>query len=864
MQRVPVWKIVVIALVLLFSLWMLMPTLTYYSYPSYYRNAGITPELEELQKQSQEAGGSSAELAQRIRDEKERFNQLQSNSIRLGLDLQGGVHLVIEVDRVKFRQELKNQNLSESEIEDRMESVLDIAAEVVSNRVDQFGVAEVAIVKQPPDRIVVEMPGFNRPEQVAELVKADADLTFNLVAPDTLMGQVITDIDSVISEDFGSYLASTLPMGRLGVVTVPAPENVAIVDEILQRSEVQSLIPRGFILRWGNEEYPDKRYNFSYRFLYLLEERADVTGKNLETAGVYFDPSTGQPQVSLSFDDTGTVLFRRLTESNIGKNLAIVLDDTVYSAPTLETPIRDGNARITGINNFDEARQTAVVLRAGALPAPMNIAESRVVGPSLGADSIRSGIYAGIVGGLAVIIFMIVYYSVCGAVANIAVILNLVLLLAGMAMFKATLTLPGIAGVLLTIGMAVDANVLIYERMREELHGKRTKTMALVLEKSYNRAFMTIFDANITTLITALVLFQFGTGPIKGFAVTLSLGIIISMFTAVFVSRVIMDMMLAYGVKTIPTGNFFFFRNANYDFFQYGRSLMYATVAIGLVGFLYLAITWDSHKGIDFAGGTEIIAEFQEDIAIQDVRQGIQSIGITESVIQRVLGEENQVIIRVPSGETASDAPNVWQERMAQAFPNSSFELLQVDSVSAKVGGELLLKGIYCLIFASIGILLYITARFEFRFAVAAVATLFHDLLFTLAVLAFVGTEFNLPIIAALLTVLGYSLNDTIVVFDRIRENYHSALLNFKEVVNLSINQTLSRTVNTGLTTLFILLMMHLFGGAAIHDFAFTLIIGVIIGTYSSIFIASPLLLIMGKQPPAPKKTEKELRPAAA
>ncbi|RJP33344.1 MAG: protein translocase subunit SecD [Candidatus Omnitrophota bacterium] len=957
MQRVPLWKIVVIVFVILFSLWMLTPTLTFYSYSALVRNSGETPEMAVIQEQIKQNPPNVLELQNRLKTLKQDFSALRNDSIRLGLDLQGGVHLVIEVDQEKFLENLrlKNPNATEEEKEYALTMALDSAAAVVENRVNQYGVAESAIVKQPPTRLVLELPGFSDPEQVENLVQAEAVLHFQIVGNDERkrLGELIDPIDTVVPEDFKSLLASTDPY-RAALI-VQYPENVEIVKNILQREVVQSIIDRDLVFKWGQVEESNSSFNYRHQYLYLLKKKVELTGEELEDAWLYMNQQN-QPVVTLTFNSAGARIFRRVTRDFLHEHLAVVLNDIVYAAPEIITEIRDGRAEITGINDFTEARQISVVLRAGALPAPLKIAESRVVGPSLGRDSIRQGIWGGIVGGLVVLVFMVGYYAVAGVIADFGVLFSLFLLISGMAMFKATLTLPGIAGIVLMIGMAVDANVLIFERLREEMHGKKAKTVQLVLEKGYGRAFMTIFDANITTLITALVLFQFGTGPIKGFAVTLSLGILVSMFSAVFVSRVIYDTMVGYGMKELSVGKLRFFESPSFDFFSRPKLYMGATTLFGVLGFLFLSLNWNTLKGIDFAGGAEINIQF-EDVAtvekqtlladeeqaelkvqfndpitlgvireklgargykdsvvrevsgetnqilirvigdlgdaantpetleeklkaalpdnpftvleyyavkdptdrvrVQSVRDGLTGIGLTDTVIQEVLGQQNQMLVRVREGVVAS--PTELESKVRQALPDHALTVLSTDIVGEKVGGELLLKGLYCIIFSSIGILLYITVRFEFRFAVAAVVALFHDLLFTLAILAITGTEFNLPIVAALLTVLGYSLNDTIVVFDRIRENYSSAQMNFREVVNHSINQTLSRTVNTSMTTLFVVTTLHLLGGPVIHDFAFTLMIGIIIGTYSSIFVASPILLMMGKEgfKPAPVKNVK-------
>ncbi len=850
MQRLPVWRIVLIVVVILLSLWFLMPTIQFYSYDPVERNKPEEnlPSIVQLEEQFEANEIESNVYLEQKKQILEDFRELKDNALRLGLDLQGGVHLVIELDLEQVEEAIREDDpdIEDNQLDVELQYALGTAAEIIGNRVDQYGLAEAALVRQPPRRLILEMPGFSDPRAVANIVSATAELSFHLLPNQTELGNLVADIDVLVEEDFLSLFESPTP--NFAALIVKDPDNVAIVREILQRQAVQGLIRNDLMFKWGGVEEPNPPYyDFPHRYLYLMQSKPELTGKLLEDAFVYFDQMSGNPEVSLRFKPEGANIFARVTGENVGRNLAIVMDDRVYSAPNIENEIRGGNARITGIGDFNEARQLAVVLRAGALPVPLNIVESRVVGPSLGQDSIQNGIMAGIIGAIIVLIFMVVYYALTGLIADFAVILNLFFLMACMALFKATLTLPGIAGIVLTIGMAVDANVLIFERLREEMKGK-SKTIQLVLDKGYGRAFMTIFDANITTLITALVLFQFGTGPIKGFAITLSIGILVSMFTAIFVSRVIFDIMVANGMKKLNVGTLRILGETHIDFFKNPKAFLGTTSLIGIIGFVFLCANWQNFKGIDFAGGTEIVVAFDQPIEVQTVRDEIENEGLTDAVIQEVLGEENQMLIRVREGVVESTDELV--QHVQTAVPDNTFTTLSSDNVGAKVGSELLYKAIQCVLFSSIGILLYITARFEFRFAVAAVAALFHDLFFTLAILAFTQTEFNLPIVAALLTVLGYSLNDTIVVFDRIRENYTSSLLNFREIVNHSINQTLTRTFNTSITTFFVILTLYFVGGSVIHDFSFTLLIGILIGTYSSIFVASPLLLMIGRQGP--------------
>ena len=511
------------------------------------------------------------------------------------------------------------------------------------------------------------------------------------------------------------------------------------------------------------------------------------------------------------------------------------------------------------------------MLSAGALPVPLKVEESRVVGPSLGRDSIRQSLFAGVIGSGAVLIFMFVYYSISGMVANIAVVMNIFILLAGMAFLRSTLTLPGIAGVVLTVGMAVDANVLIFERLREEMRHKRTQGVSLIMDRGYSRAFMTIFDSNITTLLTAVVLFQFGTGPLKGFAVSLSLGIIISMFTAIFVSRVMQDLLHSYWMPDLRVGTIRFFHDTHIDFFKHPIIVSCITATFGIVGTIYISYLWYNVKiqGIDFAGGTELFAKFDNKINVQEIRDKLTSVGVSNAQIQEILSAEgNQYLIRIPIDQKLVGSPVPFLEgKIKEAMPDKHFVTVGSNAVGAKVGNELLWKGLNCLFFACLGIGLYVAARFEFRFGVGAVVGLIHDLLFTFAFLAFTGTPINLPVVAALLTVLGYSINDTIVVFDRIRENYKTSTVNFKELINESINQTLSRTIITALTVQITLLALYFFGGPVLNDFAKTLFVGILIGTYSSICIASPVLFWMTKEEQKPvggKNKKKDLKEAEA
>ncbi len=537
MRRAQRIKIFIIIVVFLLSIWYLYPTL---------RLATI----------SSEARGKmdSGELA-----------RLKKRAVKLGLDLRGGMHLVLEVDKSK---------LSQKEARD----AVDRALEIIRNRVDQFGVSEPLVQRSGQDRMIIELPGLQDPERAKELIGRTALLEFKLVRDYKDMKALLDRIDEILSGDkeekeeeeaklkelFKESPAGSLeaemgtseeehPLSYLveflnqknGQVMVPE-EDIPQVDSLLSLPEVQALISQDMELRWG-AEYKTYREG-QIKWLYLLKKKSELTGAYLTdakiTIGGGLDPEiANQPIVNMRLDKRGARIFSRVTGANIDRLLAIVLDGNVYSAPRIKSKIPDGRAIITGIGKMTEAKDLAIVLRAGALPAPVNIIEERTVGPSLGEDSIRKGIHAAIIGMILVVLFMVFYYKGAGLIANLALILNLIFVMAALAGLRAALTLPGIAGIILTIGMAVDANVLIFERIREEL--RTGKTVRVAIDAGYSRAFRTILDANLTTFFTAAILYLVGTGPIKGFGTTLMLGIAASMFTALVVTRVIFDSLTA-------------------------------------------------------------------------------------------------------------------------------------------------------------------------------------------------------------------------------------------------------------------------------------------------------------------------------
>ncbi|HQA38762.1 MAG TPA: protein translocase subunit SecD, partial [Kiritimatiellia bacterium] len=637
-------------------------------------------------------------------------------------------------------------------------------------------------------------------------------------------------------------------------------------------------------------EVPDPRYAFmlereqgadgqvSYRPVYVLRN-AKLTGDALSSASVEIEPMTGRVHVSLVFNAKGAADFARLTkaysprgslnkDSDEGRRLAIVLDDTLYSAPVLKTEIPNGRAVIEGNFKWSEAAVLRNILNAGSLPAPMKILEKRSVESTLGADAIRSGLNAAVLATVLVALFMLIYYSYCGLIANVALVLDLLLLPAGLivasnilsifvkdaAIAKRSLdlpvlTMPGIAGIVLTLGMAVDANVLIFERIREEF--ALGKSARAAVAAGYDRAFLAIFDSNITTLLTAIILFIFGAGPIRGFAITLTAGIIISMFTALVVTRLVFNATVPEN-RTQPYRMMQFMKNANFDFLRWGKPAGLASLAVIVVT---LALFFGrglknpaSVMAVDFTGGASMTYGYAQKADIGEIRKVVADVVKNDATIQyqsTLDGTGNLLLIKTSVMKVGEEnVSKMIQAALTQAFPESKFTLAGEEDVGSEVGKDLKRAATKAILFSLIGILVYVSLRFEFGFALGGVIALAHDAFITLGLYSLFGRQVSLTIVAALLTIVGYSINDTIVIFDRIREDLRKdPKTDYRTLCNRAINQTLSRTVLTSLTTLIAVLVLFIFGGGAINDFALAMLIGVIAGTYSTIFIAAPIML---------------------
>ncbi len=786
----------------------------------------------------------------------DQLDAVKQKSINLGLDLQGGIHLVLEVDPSKLS-------------EDERSDVVDRAKEVITNRIDQFGVAEPIIHREGEWRIVVELPGVQDIQRAKDLIGERARLEFKILKPIIERTALLDKIDGYLASSSGGDSSSTVseifgqsegtPSLRQYILSqgggdwMVSGDSEKTVKAILDQT--QHLVPSDGQFLWGSK-LEVMHDGSEYRRLYFVRKKVEMTGEIVKDAKVTRGQSfeyANQPIINFSTTDEGVKIFQRVTGAYVDERMAIILDDRVYSAPTIQVKIRDGRSIITGSADIDEAKDLAIVLRSGSLPVDVNIVEDRTVGPSLGRDSIDQGRKAALIGLAVVMLFMILYYGLSGIIADIALTLNIVFVMAILAGFGGTLTLPGIAGIILTIGMAVDANVLIFERIREELDSG--KTVRASVETGYGRAFLTIVDANLTTIITAIVLYQFGTGPIKGFALTLMIGILSSMYTALFVTRTIYNLILSRPeTSSISIGKIRIFREPAFPILSARKVAAGLSLILILVGVGSTVTKGGYNLGIDFKGGTLLELHFSPAVPVGDIRDALASVDVGTRALDlrqseiKEFGTPNDILIRVEEeaeGTAVADGiRNTLQSRFGSNIPVESEWLRRQEAVGPKIGEELKSDAISAIFVSIVLIIIYVWFRFKrIQYGIAAVVALVHDVLITLGVFSLFDLEISLAIVASLLTIVGYSLNDTIVVFDRVREDLRLYRREtFGQILNRSINECLNRTVLTSGTTLFVVTSLLTLGGEVIHDFALALLVGVIIGTYSSSFVASPVV----------------------
>jgi len=761
---------------------------------------------------------------------------IKSRALHLGLDLQGGMHLVMEIDKSQLKEE-------------ELKGAINRALEIIRNRVDQLGVTEPEILKQGSDRIMVQLPGVIDRERAREIIGKTALLEFKLVRDPAEMQGILSRINEILKTiegdtfDLFSYFP---PSARAFGIISPYK---SYIDSLLRLPGIQDQIPFGDTIQWGKEVILE---GYKYYPVYVLKNKPLLTGSSIleATLGVGTRQDMMGYRVDLTMRKEYWRKWAQITAANVERQIAIVLDGIVQSAPVVRERIPNGKSQITmGDATMEEAKTLAIILKAGALPAPLKIVEERSIGPSLGNDSVRSGTRSLIVGAILVFLFMIVYYLKGGLVAILALILNLVFLLAVLSGLRATLTLPGLAGIVLTVGAAIDANVLIFERIREELQSGKTIRTAIV--GGYQKVFSTILDANTTTFIAAIILFYFGTGAIKGFAVTLSIGLAASFFTAIFITRNLFEFWILKGLKSLPMLSFF--KEPNYDFLKMKKFTFIISGVLILSGIISIFIHGGLKYGVDFTGGYILEVQFQgEPVSSEEMRAALATVGFDKATLQKER-EANLFMIKVQENE--GNPLEELKATLKENFSDRKIDFPRQELVGPAISRGLQTRAAWVVLLGMIGILIYVSIRFTFRFGVAAVIALIHDLLVTGGILSITNTEFSIPIIAGLLTILGYSINDSIVISDRIREN--TKLMRgkpFGEIINSSINQTLARTIITSITTLFVLISLFFFGGRILHGFSLTLLVGVVIGTYSSIFIVAPIVAEWEKKYPSRKR----------
>ena len=705
-----------------------------------------------------------------------------SGQIQFGLDLQGGSSFLVQ---------MKTNNINQAD----QQGALSQAVEVLRRRVDDefSGVVEPDIRPMGLDKVMIQLPGLSEANQAKarQLVTQAAFLEFGLVHTNSM---------ALISNGI------TPPGYKKYTQTQRDPDGIEYTEEILVEAQ----------------------------------NKYGLKGEHISDASPSRDPLTSNPLILFTFNSEGGALMGQLSGANVGRRMAIILDGQLMSAPTLQEQITS-NGQITGDFTIQEASTIANAL-LNPLKAPLDIVEEMSVEPSLGKDSVESGTKAAIYGVIAVAIFMLLYYWFAGAVANFALVLNLFILMGVMCYLDAALTLPGIAGIVLTIGMAIDANVLIFERIREEL--KAGKGIQGAVETGYARAFGTIIDANLTTLIVSVILMFMGTGPVKGFGVTLTVGICASMFTALVVTRLVFDLFRNFGADH----GLRLLQQPRLNFMNFAKIAFGISWALVIIGVGYGFTRGGDAVGIDFKGGDRITFEFTEGKKQDNakLRDALSSAGIDGAMIQYQSGggsrERLQITVPFGSGANAEAA-------MSKAFAgDEQFKKVSQLRTGASISQDILKSAVKSLLIALFAILVYVTFRYEFSFALGAILAIIHDILMTMGIFFIWGGELSSPVMAALLTIIGFSINDTIVIFDRIREDLKLGLPGtFTEIMNAAISKTLSRTIITSGTTLLAAGSLFFFGGGAINEFAFVLLAGVLTGTFSSIFIAGSLVLWRNK-----------------
>jgi SecD/SecF fusion protein len=926
------------------------------------------------------------------------YKEVKESELSLGLDLQGGMHVVLEISPIDIIRGLSGNNqdpafiaalqkakdmqktstenfsglfykafketnpdktlasmftsaankdrvkISDSDadvlkfLNTEIESAIDRSFTILKTRIDQFGTSQPNIQRlQGTGRIQIEIPGADNPQRVRKLLQGVARLEFwEVIEPyDPQLSAALTSInqlllkeqngkktldigkkdttksavsdalakndttksaleqqlaskDSALSSLDSLRSATSSPLFALSSQAAPflyPVKDTAVINRIFKRADVRALMPRTVGVFWNVKSDPDITpgiEDIQLNFVNLGRSgKPLLTGEVINDARLDFD-QFARPAVSMTMNASGAKTWGKVTANAAAKRpqgrIAIVLDNFVYTAPTVQGEIPNGNSQITGNFTNDEAKDLANVLKAGSLPAPTRIVEEAIVGPSLGKVAQNQGILSMAAGLGLVVIFMVAYYSKGGWVANLALLFNIFFILGILAQFNAALTLPGIAGIVLTMGMAVDANVLIYERIKEEL--KMGRRLREAITKGYERAFATIFDSNLTTLLTGVFLFIFGQGPLKGFAIVLMIGIATSFFSAVYISRVVIEWMVRKGddvnLSFESSISNLVRQRSQFDFIKNRYKAYIFSGSIVVIGFVLIAIQ-GLNLGVDFKGGRSFVVSFSKPVVATEMKVALSDSFEKQGTEVKNYGSNNRM--KVTTSYLVDDETDVADDKVknaliqgVQKFSGLTYveSEAQVDdqhftiSSSSKVGATIAddIKGsaFEASVWSLIAIFIYILIRFKkWTYSTGAIIATVHDTLFVIASFAIarvfgISFEIDQVFVAAVLTIIGYSINDTVIIFDRIREYLSFGANHTREkVFNDAINSTLSRTLITSGTTLIVVVVLLIFGGEVLRGFSFALFIGIVIGTYSSIFIASPVVLDFDKKPEGAK-----------
>ena len=912
------------------------------------------------------------------------YKEVKDNELSLGLDLQGGMHVTLEVSPIDIikglsannqdssflkalatarRQQSNSQEsfsalffkayrdanpgkkltsifanastkgrIATNDDDSKVVEVIDLEIEnaidrsftILRNRLDQFGTSQPNIQRLPgTGRIQIEIPGADNPQRVRKLLQGVAKLEFwDVIEPNTLNNSLLAINDVLVkeakitstatteskpkTEDLSSLLGDStktasdttsteatkgldslqnLNISPLFSLSTPPGtfrydvKDTAKINTIFRRSDIKNLLPRTVGVFWANKPEKDQSGKEALELFFIdirRDGKAKLDGTVITEARNDLD-EFAQPAVTMNMNATGTRIWAKWTAEASSKSpkgrIAIVLDNTVYSAPSVNGEIPNGNSQISGNFTLEEAKDLANVLKAGSLPAPTIIVEEAIIGPTLGAVAKGQGLFSVVCGLVLVVIFMIAYYGKGGAVANFSLVFNLFFVLGILAQLDAALTLPGIAGIVLTMGMAVDANVIIYERIREELrHGRRLRE---AISLGFKRSFWTIFDSNITTFLTALMLYLFGQGAVKGFAITLMVGITTTFFTAVYISHVVIDWLVAkkgdesnINFKTFISS--FVASNANFNFIAKRKMAYLFSGTVIAIGIILIAIQ-GLNFGVDFKGGRAFIVTFQDPVDATELKADLTESFEGAGTEVKNYGSNN--IVKVVTSYIINDDAETADEKVRSTLitgleKSTGLTFVQDDSkvdakhftissstkVGANVADDIKAASLQATVLSLMAIFLYILLRFrKWQFSAGAVAAVAHDALFVIASFAIIrvfGVSFEIDqvFIAAILTVIGYSINDTVIIFDRIREYLGLATSHDRaKIFNEAINSTLNRTIITSGTVLLVVIALLIFGGEVLRGFSFALLVGVLTGTYSSVFMAAPIVLDFDK-----------------